>query len=149
MKNKGFTLVELMVVIVIIVIVSTIGFGGVALVQQKTKEALWDSKVDIIESAAVVYGEDNLNRLVNTCTVAGVTKTSCLTTTVGDLIELNYIRTDERDEDDNPVIINESLPENDANYYANNLEVFIYLEENSGVVYAKLNYEENSENTES
>lgn len=140
MKRKGFTLVELMVVLVIIAIISMIGFGGIALVQQNVKKSLWQCKIDMIESGAQLYGEDNKNRLNGTCTVNGVTKDACTTISVQYLLDNNYVTTDEKDEAGNEVIINESLPEDNANYYANNLEVFVYLENNT--VHAKLNYEE-------
>lgn len=140
MKDKGFTLVELMVVLVIIVIISAIGFGGISLVQTNIKKSLWQGKVDMIEKNAIVYGEDNKNRLVSTCVVDGVTKNECMIVTVQYLLDTNYIKTDEEDAEHNPTIINESLPEDDANYYANNMNVFIYLENN--IVYAKLDYQE-------
>lgn len=138
MKNKGFTLVELMVVLVIIVIVSTIGFGGVALVQNNVKQNLWQGKVDMIEKNAVLYGEDNKNRLTGTCTVDGVTQNACLTVTVQFLLDSNYIKTDEEDANGNDVIINETLDETEAKYYANSSNVYIYMENNK--VYAKLDY---------
>ena len=140
MKRKGFTLVELMVVLVIIAIISMIGFGGIALVQQNVKKSLWQGKIDMIESGAQLYGEDNKNRLNGTCIVDGVTKDACVTVSVQYLLDNNYVTTDEKDEAGNEVVINESLPEDNANYYANNLEVFVYLENNT--VHAKLNYEE-------
>ena len=46
--NKGFTLVELMVVIVIMAIITMIGYTGITAVQQNIKENLWDGKVDAI-----------------------------------------------------------------------------------------------------
>lgn len=140
MKKKGFTLVELMVVLVIIVIISTIGFGGISLVQIKVKESLWQGKIDMIEKSAETYGDDNKNRLVSSCVIDGVTKNECMSVTVQHLIDTNYIKTDEEDANHNPVIINETLPEDDANYYANNMNVFIYLE--NDIVYAKLDYQE-------
>lgn len=145
MKNKGFTLVELLVVIVIIVVISTIGYAGITAAQQKIKENLWQGQIDAIESAAQLYGEDNKNRLTGICNIGSENVTNCLTIHVQDLIDENYLRTDEVDEEGRKVIINESLDENDANYYANNLEVFVYMDEVSEVVYAKLNYVENSE----
>lgn len=140
--KKGFTLVELLVVIVIMVIISTIGYAGITVAQQNIKKNLWQGQVDAIESAAQLYGEDNKNRLTGTCNINGVNTTSCIPVTVQELIDTNYLRTDEVDENGRKVIINESLSEDDANYYANNLEVFIYLDEESDVVYARLNYTE-------
>ena len=135
--KKGFTLVELLVVIVIIVIVSVIGYAGVTVVHDNVKENLWEGQVDLIESGAQMYGEDNKNRLVNTCNVDGGVKNNCLIVTVDYLIETNYVPTEETDSSGREVIINETLEEDDPNYYVNDMEVSIYMENN--IVYAKLN----------
>ena len=136
MTKKGFTLVELLVVIVIIVIISAIGFGGITLLQKNVKEGLWEGKVDLILSGAKLYGEDYKYRLSETCVINEIEKNSCLTITVQDLIDNGYVSTDEVDDAGNKVIINEALDESDHNYYANHLEVYIYLENN--IVYAQL-----------
>ena len=144
--NKGFTLVELMVVIVIMAIITMIGYTGITAVQQNIKENLWDGKVDAILSGAEAYGEDNKNLLTGTCSIDGSNVSNCTSLKVDDLIKSNYVPTDEErcveyDENSNCInsketIINESVPEDDPNYYANDLNVYIYLENN--VVYAVL-----------
>ena len=60
--KKGFTLVELMAVIVIVAIISVIGYAGVTIVQKNIKTNLWEGKVEAIENGAVSYGEDNKNK---------------------------------------------------------------------------------------
>lgn len=138
--KKGFTLVELMAVLVLIVLISTIGYAGITAVQNNIDKNLWEGKVEAIETGAADYGEDNKNRLNGTCNIDGVNKSNCLTRTVQFLIDNSYVDTDEVDSSDNKVIINDTLKEDDPNYYANNMEVFIYLENNR--VYAKLNQPE-------
>ena len=129
--KKGFTLVELMAVIVIVVIISIIGYAGITTVQKNIKTNLWESKVESIETGAVLYGEDNKNRLTGTCNIDGSIKTSCQSVTVQFLLDENYIPTD--DSEGNKVIINDTLKDNS---YANNMSVSIYVENN--IVYAKL-----------
>ena len=75
--KKGFTLVELMAVLVLIVLISTIGYAGITAVQNNIDKNLWEGKVEAIETGAADYGEDNKNRLMKiksrVCTVgAGV-----------------------------------------------------------------------------
>ncbi len=131
--KKGFTLVELMAVIVIVVIISIIGYAGITTVQKNIKTNLWESKVESIETGAVLYGEDNKNRLTGTCNIDGSIKTSCQSVTVQFLLDENYIPTDEKDSEGNKVIINDTIGDNS---YANNMSVSIYVENN--IVYAKL-----------
>lgn len=65
MKNKkGFTLVELLAVIVVIAIVSSIATVGVIAVRNAINESLLSSKIEILESSAVYWGQDNMILLV-------------------------------------------------------------------------------------
>ncbi len=131
--KKGFTLVELMAVIVIVAIISVIGYAGVTIVQKNIKTNLWEGKVEAIENGAVSYGEDNKNKLTNSCIIDGSTKTSCQSVKVQYLIDRNYVPTDELDINGNEVIINDTIGDT---AYANDMDVYIYVENN--IVYAKL-----------
>lgn len=148
MKN-GFTLVELMVVVVIISLISLIAYAGITGVQGSINANMWQSKVEMIENGAALYGEDNENLLNKTCVVNDVTYNECMTITVKELIDRNYIQTDEircieyEENSDNclnseKTVTNDTLNEDDANYYTDNLNVNIYIQ--SGIVYAKLDY---------
>lgn len=134
--KKGFTLVELMAVLVLIVLISTIGYAGITAVQKNIDGNLWEGKVEAIETGAANYGEDNRNRLSGTCNINGTSKNNCITRTVQFLIDNSYVDTDEVDSTENKVITNNTLKEDDPNYYVNDMNVFIYLENNR--VYAKL-----------
>ena len=101
------------------------------------------------EFRVVIYGTDNENLLNNTCVIDNVTYTECLAITVKELIDANYIQTDEERcveymessgecLKSESTITNDTLNENDTNYYADNLIVNIYLL--NGIVYAKLIY---------
>ena len=133
MKN-GFTLVELMAVIVLIAIITVIGFVSVTGVQKNINKNLWQSKEELIINGAKHYGEDNKNKLSGSCTVDGATKTKCIIKTVGELINENYITTDETDASGNKIMTNDTLNEDDTNYIVNNMQVKIYLENN--MIYA-------------
>lgn len=59
MKNsKGFTLVELLAVIVILAILITIAVPSTIGISNKLKENMFCKKIDSIEVAAKLYGED-------------------------------------------------------------------------------------------
>jgi len=58
-KNKGFTLPELMVVIVIIGIIAVIAIPSVILVNKNINKRLYKQKVETIVAAAELYGSDN------------------------------------------------------------------------------------------
>ncbi len=66
MKKKGFTLVELLAVIVILTIVITIGFTSVIRVRENSLREIVDTKIEQIEQAAILYGQENSEELTNT-----------------------------------------------------------------------------------
>lgn len=58
MKNKGFTLVEVLAVIVILALLITVAVPSVIGISKRVKANMFCSKVKDIESAAKLYGED-------------------------------------------------------------------------------------------
>jgi len=58
MNKKGFTLVELLSVIVVLAIVMAIAVPSVIGVNSIIKNNMLDSKVEFIEEAAVLFGQD-------------------------------------------------------------------------------------------
>ena len=128
--NKGFTLVELMAVLVLIVIIASIGYAGVSAVRNNINKNLWEATVEEIETGAVKYGQDNLNDLNVKATCNNNEIKNCIEVTVSFLIESNYIDADEKDEDGNEIITNNVTGE-----IVNDNIVYIYLENNR--VYAQ------------
>ena len=126
--NKGFTLVELMAVLVLIVIIATIGYAGITVVNNNIEKNLWNTTVEEIETGAVQYGQDNLSRLTSTCNNGAIS--NCLEVTVDFLIERNYVDTDEVDDSEKEIITNNVTGE-----IVNDNIVYIYLENNR--VYAQ------------
>ena len=63
MNNKGFTLVELLTVIVIIGLLIAITIPATSKIIKASKEKAYTTKVEFIESEAALYGETNLDYL--------------------------------------------------------------------------------------
>ena len=58
MNNKGFTLVELLAVLVVLAILIAIAVPSTISISNKLKVNMYCSKIDSIETAAKLYGED-------------------------------------------------------------------------------------------
>lgn len=82
MNKKGFTLVELMAVIVLISVVALIGVSSVIGVRKQMNRKLFEDKMTSAISAAEKWGEDNKDSLATTLTI-------------GDLIVNNYYESEE------------------------------------------------------
>ena len=140
MKKNGFTLIELLAVVCLIAIIATIGTFGVTRVKETISLNMWNSKVDLIENKAKTYGEDNKFRLTSSCTYTEngttVTRTKCLKITVQTLLDANYLPTKEKNESGGKTITRDTESKDSSNYYANDLPIFIYVE--NDYIYAKL-----------
>ena len=64
MNKKGFSLIELLVVIALLGLVIGLGVVGVTNGNKKAREKILATKVNNIEAAAVLYGQDHKNSLV-------------------------------------------------------------------------------------
>ena len=146
--KRGFTLVELLAVIVLIAIIALIGAGGISRVRQNVKNDMCRSTIDMIETGGKHYGEDFQNLLVNNCTIDGHSY-KCLTVTVQQLIDWGYINVKETPKKDangnnvtqlingESVIVYERIIKNESDdSILNNNTVTIYID---GMVYAKVN----------
>jgi len=59
MKNKGFTLVELLAVIAILAILATMGTVGVTKIMNNSKQNMYCEKLEDLEGAAKMYAIDH------------------------------------------------------------------------------------------
>ena len=95
MNKKGFTLVELLSVIVLIGLLLGIGVPGVMRISKKMKERSFNTKKEQIEQAATLWGQDNRTRLSkSTCTVledSGEKDYPCYKISIKELIEEDYL----------------------------------------------------------
>lgn len=129
-NKKGFTLIELMAVIVLVAIITAIGTYSIIGLQSSIDESMWRSRIDLIENSAKRFGEDNKVLLTNTCNTSEGIKTACLEITVQTLFDRNYISSKEKDEDGNKIMYNAS------DEIVNGYNILVYIE--NELYYAEL-----------
>ena len=114
MNKRGFTLVEVIVVIsllgLVLIITSTNILGG----STKAKEKMLQTKIENIERAAVLYGQDNRDNFTRDDTLTGVSeclneycngKSNCYCYYNGSntKITVEFLANPGVDEDNNPI----------------------------------------------
>ena len=65
MNKKGFTLIEILVVISILGLVAGIVITNVTKYSTKVKEKALNAKIKNIEKAAIIYGQDHKNKFTS------------------------------------------------------------------------------------
>ena len=93
MNNKGFTLVELLGVIVVLAIVISVAFFSVNKIREDELKRIVEVKIGQIEQAAILYAQDNPSILTESCVVDDVYYDNyCKVLTVRELINVggNY-----------------------------------------------------------
>ncbi len=127
MKNKkGFTLIEILCVITLLAIITTIASASVINLSSKSKENLYCAKLDMIKSAAKSYAfgyEYELNQ-----SEEYYNGYKSLTITVNDLIKNGSFSPDKDDEVLSP-INNESLNDLKIILYLKNNQVYVEIED--------------------
>ena len=125
MNNKGFTLIELLAVIVLLGVVAAIAIPGIGNLNKTIKKNMLDKKIDIIEEAATLYGEDNKNDIIES--INSYKGAPCKNYIVSDFVP-NYLDKDNENEcltgsaTGNGCITD---PRNDKNYL-DKVKVIIY-----------------------
>ncbi len=126
MKNKkGFTLVELLAVIVILAIIISIAVPGTLGISNRIKEKLFCSKIDFIENAAKLYGEDKRDSLTTNVSVNGGSYKG-KTIQVSELVNKNYLK---KDQDTSPYILDPRYNK-DSKIGLDSLSLTIYIKNN-------------------
>lgn len=151
MKKNGFTLVELLAVIVILAVVTSMASVGVSSLRKGINKSMWNSTVELIENGAKNYCSDkktqikNIDVSKNKCMINGKKYVPCLTIKVEDLLERKYVNTKIyaiRNNEKIKVLVNNTIIKSDSEtenfkngYYVNDGKVYIYLE--NDLCYAK------------
>lgn len=65
LNKKGFTLVELLVVLVILVVIMSIAIPSVTSSIERSKQKQYDSKIELLVSAAEIYADRHKNSIEN------------------------------------------------------------------------------------
>jgi len=97
LNNKGFTLVELLAVIVLLAVITTIAVPSIMGVSSNIKKNLLETKLDLIIEDAKLYGQDHMSEIAKNSTTYDSHK--CSTITVKYLVEQGYLTEDEDDID--------------------------------------------------
>lgn len=141
--KKGFTLVELLGVIVIMAIIMLMGSVGVSSLKKGINESMWNSNVKLILEGAKRYGEDNKSYIIkNNCS----DKKKCINVSLEQLLSNGYVSSKDYYKDGEvkkKTIINPTIDKQDtvdanltSGYYANNMNIKIWIENN--IVYAEV-----------
>lgn len=139
-KKNGFSLVEILAVIVILSIVATMATFSVMKTRENSMKKLLNTKIDELEASAILYGQENQGSLEGTCTVDNEEYKFCKLVTVKELIDNDYYTTSEENRNNKKDLIN-----NVTNKSMLCDEIQIYKKNNR--VYAKvINIKSNDEN---
>ena len=85
MNKKGFTIIELLAVIVIIAIITTIASVGIGSIKNAINKNLLETKKDVVIAGAKLYGQDNRVLLTETNNIGSNTYSKSLLRTVHQL----------------------------------------------------------------
>lgn len=86
MKKRGFTLVELLAVIVILIVIAGITIPVINTSLEKAAQSAYDKQISLIESAAKKWGAENDTKLPD------IGSTSIVTVDFSTLIEAGHLK---------------------------------------------------------
>lgn len=129
MKKNGFTLVELLAVIVVLALLLTIAVPGIQKMSYKIQNNMFCTKVEDIIKAAQLYGDDNYDAIKAKPGQKDVIK-------ISELVKHNYLKKDDNDEKDESMYVVDSRDDTSMM----NEEITLYIKNNR--VYATYNFRE-------
>lgn len=124
MNKKGFTLVELLAVIIILSIIVIIAIPSIMGISKSIKENMYNKKIAIIEEAAILYGQDN-RRDINLSEQKYNTSYNCINIKVNKLLPV-YLDSDDTYsacKNNSKCVVNPK----DKNSYLDNENIIIYM----------------------
>lgn len=127
MNNKGFSLVELLAVIVLIGVIGTLAYTSINYINGRTKVQMYNTKISFIETAAVNYGEDFKGTLKSSTDFYD--NNPCLSVKVSDLVP-NYLDKDTDNECLSDYNTEGCIINPKDNTYLDNYYVVIYFKNN-------------------
>ena len=133
MNKKGFTLVEILSVLVLIGLLLGLAIPGINKISSNMKKKSYSKKVSLVESAAELWGQDNKTLLQSSsdCEIKGGEKVSCYKITVGSLIENNYLDSDRNSGEYISPLDNSDMRNQCVYVYKKNNRVYSYYSKNN------------------
>lgn len=128
MNNKGFTLVEILSVLILIGLLIGIGIPGVSRISNNMKQKSLNTKIKLVEEAGVFWGQDNKSLLqTDKECQTNDGKVPCKKISVNQLISEGYLDSESRDviQYDNP-LDNNSMLANSVYVYKKNNRVYAF-----------------------
>ena len=147
--KKGFTLVELLAVITILTVIMTIALFSVIKVRNESLKNIVETKLDLIEQAAILYGQENPDELTNDenngCTNEVITSENnagdttsytinyCLIKTAGELIDEGYFNSGDLEEENGSLdlindVTNKSMRDDTVIIYRRNNRIYSIID---------------------
>jgi prepilin-type N-terminal cleavage/methylation domain-containing protein len=128
-KKKGFTLVELLAVLVIIGIIVTIASGGIQVLINSIHKNMLETKIKTIQEGAIIYGQENRIDLTNEYTYNSKIYSKSNIVTIQYLIDNNYLNSKEQCKDAGGLNYS-CFTNNVTGQVMNNNNVLVYVEDN-------------------
>lgn len=125
--KKGFTLVEVLAVIVILAIVISIAVTSVTGIRTNSLKKLLETKISNIEGSAIMYAQDNQDILNEKCIVDDKPYDFCKVVTVKILVDNDYYKAQTSDDKSKTVIndvTNKSMLCDTVQIYKNNNRIY-------------------------
>ncbi len=129
MKNKkGFTLIEILCVVALLAVITTIASASVINLSKASKENLYCAKLELIESAAKTYSASLIYELNQSTTYYEGYKS--ITITINDLIKSGNLSPDKDDSVLSP-LNNEVMNDLEIILYLKNNQVYVAIDDNN------------------
>ncbi len=129
MKNKkGFTLIEILCVVALLAVITTIASASVINLSNASKENLYCAKLELIESAAKTYSASLIYELNQSTTYYEGYKS--ITITINDLIKSGNLSPDKDDSVLSP-LNNEVMNDLEIILYLKNNQVYVAIDDNN------------------